>query len=100
VILFFASEQFSKAIYTFLRSIAVMLFIFLVIHPLVRLLLNNLRKSRKGKIEILTYQIEETKQIIFPAYQIAIQEKGVLKRFNTFILTLIILSLFGLKSDQ
>lgn len=100
VILFFASEQFSKAIYTFLRSIAVMLFIFLVIHPLVRLLLNNLRKSRKGKIEILTYQIEETKQIILPAYQIAIQEKGFLKRFYTFILTLIVLSLFGLKSDQ
>lgn len=97
--LYLLSEQFSKAVYIFLRSISVMLFIFLIIHPLVILLINNLRKNREGQIEVLTLQIEEIKLIVFPSYQIALQEKGFLNRFYTFILALIILSLYGLKND-
>jgi hypothetical protein len=100
VILFLVADQFSKAMYIFIRSVVVMLFIFLVIHPIVILLLNNFSKKRKGQIEIVTNQIDEIKKIVRPAYQISLQEIGFFKRFYSFILALIILSLYGLKEDQ
>jgi hypothetical protein len=100
VILFLLADQFSKAMYIFIRSIVVMLFIFLIIHPLIILLLNNFSKKRKGQLEVLTNQIDEIKLIVQPAYQISLQEIGFFKRFYNFILALIILSLYGLKEDQ
>lgn len=100
VVSFLLADQFSKAVYVFLRSVTIILFVFLVVHPLIILLLNYFSKKRKGQLEILTNQIDEIKQIIYPAYQISSQEKGLFKRIHSFILSLIILSLYGLKDDH
>jgi hypothetical protein len=87
------SGMITQGLYVILRTIAIMLLLFMVIQPVTAWLLQSFEGKHKAKVEELVKQLPEIKNLVRPAYRLASENNNGLKKYRAFVFNLVVLSL-------
>lgn len=88
-----AAEGSAKALYVIIRTVAVLLLFFYVVNPLLRWTLAKWSGRNKTAVQELVDQLPELRGLVRPAYRLAAAEHKGIRKYQSFVLTLIVLSL-------
>jgi len=102
VVLWFGANSLGKIYYIVLRTICVVALLVFVIGPVFRWSMQRLvkKQERQKQFMALIDYLPELRSYVRPAYELARKEPALLARFRSFVLTLIILTLYRKDEQQ
>jgi len=96
VVFFFGAESLGKVLYVLLRTMAVLALLLFVVQPVFRWAVQRFaqRQERRGNLQELMVYLPRLQLYIVPAYRYAQREPRRIARLQSFIMALIILTLY------
>jgi hypothetical protein len=92
---FYFEGRLDKVYEVILRTIAIILFVFLILRPVVSYFFRKANKGKEAHVNRILTQLPELGSFVKPAFLIAGEHKKGVAKYREFVFVLIVLSLMG-----
>jgi hypothetical protein len=95
-----ADKGLSKALYVIMRTVAVLLFFFWIITPLIKWILSRWKSKNQVAMQELINQLPELRNQVRPAYKLASTTHTGIKKYREFVFILLVVTLHSTKESS